>query len=56
MSEEIQWHVQAAPNFIAQHLNLQQKLREKNKSRIWKLEWNTKQNKNYLQLSFVLVL
>jgi len=41
MSEEIQWHIQAAPIFIAQCLNLKQKLFEENKSRIWKLEWKT---------------
>ena len=37
-SEDIQWHVQSAPNSIAQSLNLQQKLYERNKSRKWKLE------------------
>jgi len=31
--EEMQWHVQSAPSFIAQSLNLQQKLFERNKSR-----------------------
>ena len=41
MTEEKRWHVQAAANFIAQRLNLRQKLFEENKSRIWKLEWNT---------------
>jgi hypothetical protein len=39
MAEEIGWHVQLAPNFIAQSLNLQQKLSERNKSRKWKVDW-----------------
>jgi hypothetical protein len=37
-SGDIQWHVQSAQNFIAQNLNLQQKLFERNKSSKWKLE------------------